>query len=166
MPGPCRYLATLKRFPPVPDFPAASEPGIESVKAATQGLSGLNAHAKHLVQLLDHFLADAELRSTAEGQQKMGQFATEASRTIEQHENALAKGQERVTAAMNWCSRNQATPGACEPCQVLQAMLLRSRQLMIDGITVDQSGHFKDDPGKPGLLELGKVLAEFAKRRP
>ena len=136
------------------------------MKTATQGLAGLNAHAKHLVQLLDHFLADGDLRSTAEGQQQMREFAPEAFRTINQHENSLAKGQEQVTAAMAWCRRNQDTPEACEPCQVLQAMLFRSRQLMIDGITVDQSGHFKDDPGKPGLLELGKILARFAERNP
>ena len=49
-------------------MPAASEPGIAEVKALAHGLSNLNAHAKHLVLLVDAFLADGELARTMEGQ--------------------------------------------------------------------------------------------------
>lgn len=160
----CKYLQTLREFPPVKFIDdVASEPGIEEVNAVAEGLAKLNAHAKHLVPLIDACMADSELVKTPEGQAQIAAFAAEASLTVKRHEEALVKGQKRVMAGLNWCSRHESvTPGADRPCETLKVMLARNRQLMLDGVTVEKDGHFTNTPGKPGLLALGQRLGEFA----
>jgi hypothetical protein len=154
----------LKSFPPVPKIPEASESGGEEVKAVGRGLSELNAHAKHLSQLIDTVLNDGEIAATPQGRQRLAEFAKEASLTIKQHESALGQNWDRVKGGLTWCSRNKTTSEADSPCMLLRAALFRNKQLMVDGVTVEESGHFTDTPGKPGLSALGKLLGEFAER--
>ena len=75
------------------------------------------------------------------------------------------KFQQRVMSGMDWCRRNGATTEDGTPCTLLQVALMRNRQLMVDGVKVEKSGDLTDTPGKPGLLQLGQLLGEFAERQ-